>query len=107
LVHAPVAVFVVVVQPVLGEVVPCFIVLIGYVGTTSTCFWVVGITVGINVYYYCCCCCCIAPPTMAIEDVTVASFSIGGVASFLDASQKTCATYLIVGPSVVTFPVQH
>jgi hypothetical protein len=91
---------------VLVEVVPCFIVFIGYVGTISTCFWVVGITVGINVGY-CFCCCCTAPPTMAIEDVTVASFSIGGVASFLDASQKTCATYLIIGPSVVAFPAQR
>jgi hypothetical protein len=69
---------------VLVEVVPLFIIFICYVGTMSTCFWIVGINVGINVDY-CCSCCCTAPPTMAIEDVTVASFSIGGVASFLDA----------------------
>jgi hypothetical protein len=91
---------------VLVEVVPCFIVLIGYVGTISTCFWVVGTNVGINVDY-CFCCCCTAPPTMAIEDVTVASFSIGGVTSFLDAFQKTCATCSVTSPSVVAFPTPH
>ena len=90
----------------LVEVVPCFIVLIGYVGTISTCFWVVGTNVGINVDY-CFCCCCTAPPTMAIEDVTVASFSIGGATSFLDAFQKTCATCSVTSPSVVAFPEQR
>ena len=63
----------------LVEVVPCFIVLI----------------------------CFTAPPTMAIEDVTVASFSIGGVTSFLDAFQKTCATCSVACPSVDAFPKQR
>jgi hypothetical protein len=91
---------------VLVEVVPLFIIFICYVGTMSTCFWIVGINVGINVDY-CCSCCCTAPPTMAIEDVTVASFSIGGVASFLDAFQKTCATCSVACPSVDAFPEQR
>ena len=90
----------------LVEVVPCFIVLIGYVGTISTCFWVVGTNVGINVDY-CFCCCCTAPPTMAIEDVTVASFSIWGVTSFLGAFQKTCAACSVISLLVVAFPTPH
>ena len=44
---------------------------------------------------------------MAIGDVTVASFSIGGATSFLDAFQKTCATCLVTNPSVVAFPEQR
>ena len=90
----------------LVEVVPCFIVFICSVGTMSTCFWVVGIDVGINVGY-CIGCCFTAPPTMAIEDVTVASFSIWGVTSFLGAFQKTCAACLVTSPWVVAFPTPH
>jgi hypothetical protein len=44
---------------------------------------------------------------MAIGDVTVASFSVGGATSFLDAFQKTCATCLVINRSVITFPVQR
>ncbi len=90
----------------LVEVVPCFIVFIGSVGTMSTCFLVVDTNVGINVG---CCigCCFTAPPTTAIEDITVASFSIGGAISFLDAFQKTCATCLVISQSVITSPAPH
>jgi hypothetical protein len=88
---------------VLVEVVPCFIVFIGFVGTMSTCFLVVDTNVCINVGCYIGCC-FTAPPTTAIEDVSVASFSNWGVTSFLGAFQKTCAACLVISLMVVAFP---